>query len=85
MSLTSLTFPKAFKVAKVVPLHKGKDAPATNPKSYRPVALLPIVSKVLERVVHTQLVEYLDQHQLWHPQHHAYRAHHSTTTAMLSM
>ena len=41
--------------------------------------------KVLERVVHTQLMSYMDQHQFWHPQHNAYRSHHSTTTAMLSM
>ena len=52
-SLTFLTFPKAYKVAKVVPLYKGKDFPVKAPKSYRPVALLPIPSKVLKRVVHT--------------------------------
>ena len=85
LSITTLTFPKAYKVAKVVPLYKGKDAPLTAPKSFRPVALLPVVSKVLERVVHTQLVAYLDQHKLLHPQHHAYRSLHSTTTAMLSL
>ena len=85
LSITTLTFPKAYKVAKVVPLYKGKDAAPTAPKSYRPVALLPVVSKVLERVVHGQLVAYLDQHQLLHPQHHAYRSLHSTTTAMLSL
>ena len=85
LSLTTLTFPAAFKVARVVPLHKGKDSPATDPKSYRPVALLPVLSKVLERVVAAQLVGYLDQHHLLHPQQHAYRSHHSTTTAMLAM
>ena len=85
LSLSTLTFPSAFKVARVVPLHKGKDAPATAPKSYRPVALLPVVSKVLERVVATQLGAYMDQNSYWHPQHHAYRKNHSTTTAMISM
>ena len=85
LSLATLTFPKAYKVAKVVPLYKGKDSSVTDPKSYRPVALLPITSKVLERVVHTQLMSYMNKNQLWHPQHHAYRSHHSTTTAMLSM
>ena len=85
LSLSTLTFPSAFKVAKVVPLLKGKDSPAAEPKSYRPVALLPVISKVLERVVATQLVAYLEQHRLLHPQHHGYRSHHSTTTAMLAM
>ena len=47
--------------------------------------MLPFTSKILERVVHTQLMTYMDKNQLWHPQHHAYRSYHSTTTAMLSM
>ena len=85
LSITTQTFPKAYKVAKVVPLYKGKEADLTNPKSYRPVALLPIVSKILERVVKKQVSDYMDKNQFWHPQHHAYRSHHSTTTAMLSM
>ena len=85
LSLSTLTFPSAFKVSKVVPLLKGKDSPTAEPKSYRPVALLPVMSKVLERVVATQLVAYLEQHRLLHPQHHGYRSHHSTTTAMLAM
>ena len=85
LSISTLTFPKAHKVAKLVPLYKGKDSPVTASYSYRPVALLPVVSKVLERVVASQLVAYLDQHQLLHPQHHAYRSHHSTTSTMLSL
>ena len=85
LSISSLVSPKAYKVAKVVPLFKGKDSPTLAPKSYRPVALLPVVSKILERAVQNQLVDYMDRNQMWHPQHHAYRSHHSTTTAMLSM
>ena len=68
-----------------MPLYKGKDSSETQPKSYRPVPILPIVSKILERVIHTQIVEYMNSSQLFHPIHHAYRSLHSTTTAMLSM
>ena len=85
LSISTLTFPKAYKVAKVVPLYKGKESDVTAPKSYRPVALLPVTSKILERVVQKQIVDYMDKNQFWHPQHHAYRSHHSTTTAMISM
>ena len=49
LSLLNLEFPNKWKLAKVVPLLK-KDDPL-NPKNYRPVALLPIMSKILERVV----------------------------------
>ena len=85
LSISTKTFPQAYKVAKVVPLYKGKEAEVTNPKSYRPVALLPIVSKVLERVVQKQIVDYMDKNEYWHPQQHAYRSHHSTASAMISM
>ena len=85
LSISTQTFPKAYKVAKVVPLYKGNECETTDPKSYRPVALLPIVSKVLERVVQKQINDYMDKNKFWHPQQHAYRAHHSTATAMISM
>ena len=84
-SISTQQFPTIYKSAKVVPLYKGKDSPETQPKSYRPVAILPIVSKILERVIHTQIVDYMNRGQLFHPNHHAYRSLHSTTTAMLSM
>ena len=84
-SITTLKFPTMYKQAKVVPLYKSKDAVQTNPKSYRPIALLPVASKVLERCIHKQIMYYMESNQLWHPSHHAYRSHRSTTTAMLSM
>ena len=84
-SILTLKFPSSFKKAKVIPLYKGKSAPVTNPKSFRPVALLPVASKILERVVHTQIMSYMEMNKLWHPQHHAYRSHRSTTSAMISM
>ena len=84
-SISTQQFPTIYKSAKVVPLYKGKDSSETQPKSYCPVAILPIVSKILERVIHTQIVEYMNSSQLFHPNHHAYRSLHSTTTAMLSM
>ena len=46
-------FPTAWKEALVVPIHKKGSM--TDPGNYRPIALLPIVSKVLERIVHDTL------------------------------
>ena len=56
-----------------------------NPKNYRPVAIIPIFSKVLERIVFNQIIDYFDANQLIHPNHHAYRAHHNTTTALIQL
>ena len=58
--ITSSTFPNIWKHAKVIPLLKSLDADTMLPKSYRPVALLPVLSKILEKVVFTQLVKYLE-------------------------
>ena len=49
MLLCIQDFPKNWKKAKVIPLFKNGDA--LDPKNYRLVAILPISSKVLERVV----------------------------------
>ena len=83
LSITTRKFPSAWKKSKVVPLHKKEDP--LNPKNYRPVAIVPILSKILERVVFNQMLEYLNQNNLLHPNHHAYRAQHNTTTALIQM
>ena len=51
--------PSAFKAAIVVPVHKGKGKPANQPSSYRPVAILPALSKVLEKVALSRLDPFL--------------------------
>ena len=69
LSMMQSKFSTMWKHAKVVPLLKKGDTLA--PKNYRPVALLPVFSKILERIVFNQLVKYLDAQKLIHPNHHA--------------
>ena len=83
LSIQSSTFPSMWKQAKVIPLLKKGDPHI--PKTYRPVALLPILSKVLERVVYNQLVKYLDTEQIIHQNHHGSRQGHSTATALIQL
>ena len=78
-----MAFPNLWKLAKVIPLFKKEDPLLA--KNYRPVSLLPILSKVLEKVVFKQVMSYLDQNELLHPSHHGSRADHSTTTAVIEM
>ena len=56
-----------------------------NPKNYRPVSLLPVLSKVLERCIFVQMVKYLEENNLLHPSHHGFRAKHRTVTALIQM
>ena len=69
--------------AKVIPLLK-KDDPLI-PKNYRPVALLPILNKILEKAVFLQLIRYLDDNKLLHPNHHGSHHSHNTATALIQM
>ena len=83
LSIVQGEFPSIWKLAKVVPLLKKGDH--LTPKNYRPVALLPIFSKILEKAIFLQLVEYLDANALLHPNHHGSRHHHNTATALIQM
>ena len=84
LSLTSGVFPACFKVGKVLPLYKGKGG-ILEPSSYRPVYLLPVASKVLERCIFLQIVSYMEGNNYFHPNHHGFRSGHSTATALLQM
>jgi hypothetical protein len=85
LSISSSTFPDLWKWHKVVPLLKGMDCDKLLPKSYRPIALLPVLSKILEKAVFNQLVQYLEQNDLVHPNLHGSRAGHSTATALTQL
>ena len=84
LSIQTSRFPTKWKIAKIIPLYKGKGC-KLDKKNYRPVAILPVVSKVLERAVFMQIVRHMDSNKYFNPSHHAYRSFHSTTTAMLQM
>ena len=53
-------FPDSLKTANIAPVHK-KDKP-TDKENYRPVSVLPLLSKVFERLLYDQLSEYLEKY-----------------------
>ena len=83
LSIQQAEFPSQYKIAKVIPLLKKGDP--LEPKNYRPVAILCILSKVIERIIFIQIVEFMNSNECFHPNHHGFRAHHSTSTAMIQM
>lgn len=72
-------FPDQLKIAVIKPIHK-KDC-HNSPANYRPISILPIISKVFERSAVDQLVQYLENDILSGSQH-AYRKGHSTITSL---
>ena len=83
LSISQGTFPTIWKHSKVIPLLKKGDP--LSAKNYRPVALLPILSKILEKAVFIQIVEYLEQNKLLHHNHHGSRSGYNTATALIQM
>ena len=57
-SLCTGQVPQAWKTAKIIPLHKSGDKTDTN--NYRPISLLSALSKILEKVVHKQTYQYVE-------------------------
>ena len=49
----------------------------------RPISLLPVFSKVFERLAYTQMYDYLENNSILHKQHYGFRAKKSTTQAIL--
>ncbi len=62
LSLQSGKFISEWKHAKVLPLFKS--GPAMETTNYRPISILPILSKLLERFVHSSFSEYIEEHNL---------------------
>ena len=59
-----------------------KSGAKDNPQNYRPISVLPVVSKVLERLIHKQLASYFDEHGLLCMSQSGFRRKHSTETAV---
>ena len=79
-SIVTGTVPHLFKKATITPIHKSGDK--TQAGNYRPISLLPIVSKILEKVVSTQFKEYLNEHNFLPSEQFAYRQGHSAEDAV---
>lgn len=79
LSIRTNTFPECWKPAVITPIHKSGEK--DTPNNYRPIAILPVVSKVLEKVIAEQLIEHLESNQLLHSQQFGFRQKYSTETA----
>ena len=82
-SISNSVFPSKWKEAKVAPLHKNGSHEEVN--NYRPISILPVLSKVLEKHVHASLSDFLHEHSLLHKTQSGFRAKHSCETALVNM
>ena len=82
-SLSSGVVPSAFKTAAVTPILKKPGADPNNYENLRPISNLPFISKILKKIVATQLHDHLSLNSLYEPFQSGFRPRHSTETALL--
>ena len=80
LSIRCNQYPKDWKRALVTPIHKGGDK--CNTGNYRPISILPIISKILERWVHSAIYSYLDESNLIPSCQSGFRPLHSTVSTL---
>ena len=85
ISLRSSTYANKWKLSKIVPLLKSKDLNKMSPASFRPIAILPALSKIVEKAVQTQILRFFEEYRLLNDCSHAYRKGYSTTTTLLEI
>ncbi len=84
-SLTAGVVPKCFKHAVVQPLLKKQGLEEGCLDNYRPVSKLSFLSKLLEKVVYSQLISFLNEAKLTEPLQSGFSAQHSTESALLKV
>ena len=82
-SLYTGIFPNKLKLAKVIPIYKKGDN--TKLENYRPISILPAISKIFERAIFDQLSEHLKNKNVLYSSQYGFRKHHSTELAVLEL
>ena len=83
MSLISGNFPSQWKEARVLPLYKGGNK--ANSSNYRPISVLPILSKIIEKHVYNSLYDFLQEHNLLLKSQYGFRKNHSCQEALIAL
>jgi hypothetical protein len=74
-------FPDDMKLAKVTPIYKSGER--TNCGNYRPISIISVVAKILEKTIYNQIFDFLKQNSILVNQQSGFRPLHSTETTLL--
>lgn len=80
VSLVNGVFPSLWKQAKIIPIPKKQNA--DDVADFRPISILPTLSKIFEKIIYFQVVSYMDTYSLHNAYQSGFRRGHSTTTAL---
>ena len=82
-SFQSGIFPDPLKISKVIPIHK--EGPTDDLNNYRPISLLSIFDKIIEKAMHKRLYSFLEQHNILYKNQFGFRKNNSTTYALIDL
>ena len=82
-SIDSSCFPSQLKIAKIFPIHKS--GPKSDPSNYRPISILPTISKLFERHINKHLMGFLNKYDLIHENQSGFRPKHGCQTALIRL
>ena len=76
LCLSTATFPKALKIAVIKPIFKKGEVHSLS--NYRPISILPFISKILEKIIYNQLYSYISSNNILSDRQFGFRSGHST-------
>ena len=82
-SLKTGIFPDALKVAKITPIYKTGDKTLLN--NYRPISVLSVFSKILEKIFYTRLIKHLNSYKILNESQYGFRQNRSTAMALIDL
>jgi hypothetical protein len=83
LSLETGVFPNMLKIATVTPIHKK--GPKDDVSNYRPISVLPVVSKIFERIMCNRIVHYFETFNILYEHQYGFRKGYSTDLALVSV
>ena len=83
ISFATGVFPDILKIAKVHPLHKGGST--LDPNNFRPISLLSIFDKIIEKLMHKRLYEFLEVNNILFENQFGFRKNNSTVYALMEI
>ena len=82
-SLSSGIIPEKLKVSLITPVYKNEDE--TSFSNYRPIAVLPCFSKLLEKLMYKRLINFIEKHEILYNSQYGFRKNRSTEMAITSL
>ena len=85
LSFSTGIFLDKLKMAKVVPTCIFKKGYKSIPGNYRPISILPIISKLFEKLVNNRIVKFLERNEILYNHQYGFRHGYNTKLSLINL